>query len=64
MNLKTEITKLHYQKEPKGFVFNLLKFASIFYGIGSFLKNLLIYVNLKAVYLSLKVYTIKMDGIL
>lgn len=41
MNLKTEITKLHYSKEPKGLLFNLLKFASIFYGIGSGLKNLL-----------------------
>ncbi len=41
MNIKTKITKLHYQKEPKGALFNLLKFCSFFYGIGSGLKNLL-----------------------
>lgn len=41
MNIKTEITKLHYQKEPKGALFGLLKFCSYFYGIGSGLKNLL-----------------------
>jgi tetraacyldisaccharide 4'-kinase len=38
-NLKTEITKLHYNKDAKGLIFNVLKFASIFYGIGSGLKN-------------------------
>lgn len=37
MNLKTEITKLHYDKERKG-VF-LLDFASLFYGVASGLKN-------------------------
>ena len=41
MNLKTNITKLHYTKEPKGLFFSLLKFCSIFYGIGSRFKNLL-----------------------
>ena len=41
MNIKTEITKLHYTKEPKGFLFNILKFCSIFYGAGSGLKNFL-----------------------
>ena len=41
MNIKTEITKLHYTKEPKGFLFNILKFCSIFYGIGSGFKNFL-----------------------
>ena len=41
MNLKTEITKLHYTKEPKGFLFNLLKFCSVFYGLGSGFKNFL-----------------------
>ena len=41
MNLKTNITKLHYTKEPKGLFFSLLKFCSIFYGIGSGFKNLL-----------------------
>ena len=41
MNIKTQITKLHYTKEPKGLLFNLLKFCSIFYGIGSGFKNYL-----------------------
>lgn len=41
MNLKTNITKLHYTKEPKGLLFSLLKFCSIFYGIGSGFKNFL-----------------------
>ena len=41
MNLKTNITKFHYTKEPKGLLFSLLKFCSIFYGIGSGFKNLL-----------------------
>ena len=41
MNLKTKITKLHYTKEPKGLLFNLLKFCSIFYGVGSGFKNFL-----------------------
>lgn len=37
MNLKTKITKLHYDKNAKGMP--LLDFASIFYGLGSGLKN-------------------------
>lgn len=37
MNIKTEITKLHYNKEAKGIF--LLDFASIFYGFASGLKN-------------------------
>ena len=41
MNLKTEITKIHYNKDAKGLLVKLLEFASIFYGIGSGLKNLL-----------------------
>ncbi len=41
MNLKTEITKLHYTKEPKGVLFNLLKFCSVFYGLVSGFKNFL-----------------------
>ena len=41
MNLKTEITKIHYNKKAEGLIFNLLKFASIFYGIASGMKNLL-----------------------
>lgn len=41
MNFKTEITKIHYNKNAKGLLFKLLEFASVFYGIGSGLKNLL-----------------------
>ena len=41
MNLKTEITKLHYNKEAKGLLFNLLKFCSIFYTIACGVKNFL-----------------------
>ena len=41
MNLKTKITKLHYNKDAKGLLFNLLKFCSLFYGIGSRFKNFL-----------------------
>lgn len=39
MGLKTQISKIHYKKEPKGFLFSVLKFCSLFYGIGSALKN-------------------------
>lgn len=39
MNLKTKITKLHYNKSAKGVFFNLLKIISIFYGIGASIKN-------------------------
>lgn len=41
MNLKTEITRIHYNKDAKGTIFNLLKFCSVFYGIGSSVKNFL-----------------------
>lgn len=41
MGFKTEISKLHYDKKPKGMIFSLVKFCSIFYGIGSIAKNLL-----------------------
>ena len=41
MNLKTQITKLHYDRNAKGLLFSLLKFCSIFYGIGSSAKNFL-----------------------
>ena len=41
MNLKTEITKIHYDKNAKGFFVSVLEFASLFYGIGSGLKNFL-----------------------
>lgn len=38
-NIKTEITKIHYDKNAKGFLFKLLEFCSIFYGLGSGFKN-------------------------
>lgn len=41
MNLKTQITKLHYDKNAHGMFFNVLRFASLFYGLGSGFKNLL-----------------------
>lgn len=41
MSIKTSITKIHYDKKAKGNLFNLLKFCSIFYGIGSSFKNYL-----------------------
>lgn len=41
MNIKTEITKLHYKKDPEGFFFNMLRFCSVFYGLGSGFKNFL-----------------------
>ena len=41
MNLKTEITKIHYNKSAKGLLVKVLDFASLFYGIGSGLKNFL-----------------------
>ncbi len=41
MNLKTEITKTHYNKTPNGLFFNILKFFSLFYGMGSRFKNFL-----------------------
>ena len=41
MNLKTEITKIHYDKNPKGLFFNVLRFCSIFYALASRTKNFL-----------------------
>ena len=41
LNIKTEITKIHYNKDAKGALVKFLEFASIFYGIGSRFKNLL-----------------------
>lgn len=41
MNLKTEITKIHYNKDAKGILFKVLRFVSLFYGVGSGLKNFL-----------------------
>jgi tetraacyldisaccharide 4'-kinase len=39
MNLKTRITKIHYDKGVCGVLFRLLEFCSLFYAIGSGLKN-------------------------
>ena len=41
MNIKTKITKIHYDKNAKGIVFSILKLASKFYGIASGIKNIL-----------------------
>lgn len=40
-NFKTEITKIHYDKDAKGPIFKILKFASVFYGAASGFKNFL-----------------------
>ena len=39
MNFKTEITKIHYDKNAKGLFVKLLELGSIFYGIGSTIKS-------------------------
>lgn len=39
MGFKTDISKMHYDKKAKGFIFNLLKCCSFFYAFGSGLKN-------------------------
>lgn len=39
MGLKSKFSKLHYNKNAKGLLFSSLKFCSLFYGIGSSLKN-------------------------
>ena len=41
MNLKTEITKIHYDKNAKGLLFSFLKLCSLFYGLASGTKNFL-----------------------
>ena len=41
MDLKTKITKIHYDKNSKGLLFGILKFCSLFYGIASRTKNFL-----------------------
>ena len=38
-NFKTEITKIHYNKDADGILLKVLEFASFFYGLGSGLKN-------------------------
>lgn len=46
MGFKTNISKMHYDKGAKGSLFNLLKFCSYFYAVGSGLKNSLYDKNL------------------
>ena len=41
INLKTKITQIHYQRDPEGIIFDILKFASYFYAFGSGFKNFL-----------------------
>ncbi len=41
INIKTQITKLHYTGNPHGVLFEILKFCSYFYGIGAHFKNFL-----------------------
>ena len=41
MDLKTKITRIHYDKNCSGLFFGLLKFCSLFYGIASTAKNFL-----------------------
>jgi len=41
VNLKTEITKLHYTEAPKGFIYRLLQLCSLFFAFGTKFKNFL-----------------------
>ena len=41
MNIKTEITKLHYDRKAKGFFVKILEYCSYVYGAGSWCKNFL-----------------------
>lgn len=41
MNIKTKISKIHYNRNAKGVLFKVLKFISLFYAVGSGVKNLL-----------------------
>jgi len=41
VNIKTKITKIHYNRNAKGLFFRVLKFLSLFYAVGSGVKNLL-----------------------
>lgn len=40
-NIKTKITQMHYQRDSKGVLFDILNFCSYFYGFGSRMKNFL-----------------------
>jgi len=39
MDIKTQITKLHYDKNAKGIMYNILGVASLFYTLGASFKN-------------------------
>ncbi len=39
MKIKTEITKLHYNRDAKGILITLLEYCSYVYGVGSTFKN-------------------------
>ena len=41
MNIKTRITKIHYDKNAKGVFVDMLEFFSVFYGLVSRLRNTL-----------------------
>ena len=41
MNIKTEITKLHYDRNAKGLLPKVLSCCAFFYGLGSSFKNFL-----------------------
>lgn len=41
MGFKTTISKIHYNKNEKSLIFEVLKFCSLFYALGSRLKNYL-----------------------
>lgn len=59
MDLKTKITKLHYDKNVKGLFFDMLEFFSIFYGLVSRLRNKLYDIGfLKQVKINAKVISV------
>lgn len=59
MNLKTKITKIHYDKNAKGLFVDLLEFLSIFYGFVSKFRNTLYDKNiLKEVKINAKVISV------
>ena len=46
MAIKTDISKIHYSKDNKGWFFNVLKFCSVFYRVGCEFKNFLYDANI------------------
>ena len=59
MELKTKITKLHYDKKAKGLFLDLLEFLSIFYGFASKVRNTMYDKGiLKAVKINAKVISV------